>query len=81
MFKDKFKVGDRVKFRPTHTPIELTGVITKVYKNEEGDLVDVKCEKDGKLVEVENHVETAHASHVELLEVHQPLKKFFAAEK
>jgi hypothetical protein len=58
--------GDRVKFRPSHNKaLELVGKVVKVHE-EDGDLVDIECEVDGKIVEVEGHLQTAHVSDVKI---------------
>ena len=60
-----FAEGDRVKFRPAHNKaLELVGKVAKVH--EDSDLVDIECEVDGKLVEVEGHLQTAHISDVKI---------------
>ena len=59
------KEGDRVKFSPTHNKaVELVGKVVKVH--ESGDLVDVECEVDGKIVEVEGHLQTVPMSELKL---------------
>jgi hypothetical protein len=61
--KDKFKVGDRVKFRRSHDKtVQLEGTIERIHDNHD-DCVDIKTIPDGKLVEVET-IETAHAADV-----------------
>ena len=58
-----FAEGDRVRFAPSHNKaLELVGKVVKVH--ESGDLVDIECEVDGKVVEVEGHIQTAHVSDV-----------------
>jgi signal peptidase I len=51
--------GDRVKFLwPSNKAIEIVGTV----KGVRGDLIDIEFERDGKIVEVEGHVETVHVS-------------------
>jgi hypothetical protein len=55
--------GDRVKFQPPHNKaLQLVGKVVRVH--EDGDLVDVEAEVDGKIVQVEGHVHTVSASSV-----------------
>ena len=52
-----FVEGDRVKFPSSHNKaLELVGKVVKVHKS--GDLVDVEADVDGKIIEVEGHVQT-----------------------
>jgi len=53
--------GDRVKFLlPSNKSLEMVGTVLAVN----GDLLDIECEVDGKLVEVEGYVQTVHARDV-----------------
>jgi hypothetical protein len=61
MYKDRFKVRDRVEALRSHDKtVKLTGTIVKIHDKD--DCVDVECEWDGKIVAVEGHVETVHAA-------------------
>jgi hypothetical protein len=65
--KDRFKVGQRVRFRRSHDKAtQLTGTIASIPKGND-DVVAIKTDVDGKLVEVST-LETAHAADVELLD-------------
>jgi predicted transcriptional regulator len=56
------KVGQKVRFRPTHQPeLELEGTIAGV--SDDHDIVDVTAEPDGKKIEVKRNYQ-AHARHV-----------------
>ena len=49
--KQDLKVGQRVKFHPTHNKsLMLTGSITAI--SETNDLVEIEAEPDGKVIEV-----------------------------
>jgi hypothetical protein len=66
--KDSLKKGQHVEFSPSHNKaLKLTGEIVKIHAGAD-DCVDIECDVDGKNVEVEGHVETAHAGDVTLLE-------------
>lgn len=61
--KDRFKVGQRVRFRRSHDQATvLTGEIVKIHPGAD-DVLDVESEVDGKIVEV-SRVETVHARDV-----------------
>jgi len=65
--KDSLKEGDHVEFSPSHNKaLRLTGEIVKIHPGAD-DCVDIECDVDGKNVEVEGHVETAHAGEVKVL--------------
>jgi len=62
--KTRFKLKDRVKFFRLHDKQhELTGTVVGIAEGDD-DLLEIECDKDGKRVEVEGHVETAHAADV-----------------
>ena len=66
--KDSLKKGQHVEFSPSHNKaLKLTGEIVKIHAGAD-DCVDIECDVDGKNVEVEGHVETAHAGDVKVLE-------------
>jgi hypothetical protein len=57
----EYAVGDRVKFPSSHNKaLELVGRIVKVH--ESGDAVDIECDVDGKIIEVEGHIQTVPVS-------------------
>lgn len=62
--KKSLSVGDRVEFFPTHNKVKLTGTIEAIH--EDDDIIEIDCDVDGKLVEVE-HIEHAHVTEVTLL--------------
>jgi len=60
---DQFQEGDRVKFAPSHNKaLELTGKIVKIHEG--ADLLDIEADVDGKIIEVEGHVQTVSAADV-----------------
>lgn len=65
MFKEAFKVGQRVWFARSHDKVtKLFGRIVKVHAGN-ADCVDIETEVDGKVVE-KSSLETAHAADVVL---------------
>ncbi len=63
LFKDRFAVGQRVRFRRMHDKAtELTGTIVGKSEDDE-DCVSIETDADGKKVEVSG-VEMAHAADV-----------------
>ena len=80
-YKEKFKVGDRVKFRRSHDKtLQLEGTVERIHDNAD-DCVDVKTIPDGRLVEVET-LETVHAGDCVLVsEVLPPEKNSRKAKK
>ena len=60
---DQFQEGDRVTFLSSHNKaLELVGKIVKIH--EESDLLDIEADVDGKIIEVEGHVQTISAADV-----------------
>jgi len=59
--KGELGEGARVKFLlPGNKALELVGTVVAMR----GDLLDIECDADGKLIEVAGHIETVHASEV-----------------